>query len=237
MKRILIVFMALILCVGAMTSCSTPSSESEAPTLQPETEEPAAVPATEEPTAEPDIDEPTAVPATEEPTAEPVTAEPTAMPAMEVSSSAIADGVLSDEYGMRGSQLSNGIPTLSPPLTVSYIPEGTVALAVTVIDPDGGDWVHWLCCFEIDGENTVELPKDASITEAATLTQGRNDFGTIGYGGPTPPSGVHRYVFTVYALSEIPKLEEGFDLNALTTQLAISGTVLSEATVTGTYAH
>ncbi|MCK5579522.1 MAG: YbhB/YbcL family Raf kinase inhibitor-like protein [Planctomycetes bacterium] len=30
--------------------------------------------------------------------------------------------------------------------------------------------------------------------------QGTNDFRKIGYGGPAPPSGTHRYYFKLYAL-------------------------------------
>ena len=179
----------------------------------------------------------TPAPAPEATPTQPAVTEPTAALAMEVVSAAITEGVLSDEYGMRGSQQSGGIPTLSPPLTVSNIPEGTVALAVTVIDPDGGDWVHWLCCFAPEEGETAELPENASIAKAEILKQGKNDFGTVGYGGPTPPSGVHSYVFTVYALADVPGLEEGFDLEALTYQLTMPGMVLAEATVTGTYAH
>jgi Raf kinase inhibitor-like YbhB/YbcL family protein len=39
--------------------------------------------------------------------------------------------------------------------------------------------------------------------------QGRNSFGKIGYGGPCPPFGTHRYVFHLYALDRLLDLPQG----------------------------
>jgi Raf kinase inhibitor-like YbhB/YbcL family protein len=39
--------------------------------------------------------------------------------------------------------------------------------------------------------------------------QGVNDFGSIGYRGPAPPSGTHRYFFKLYALSAVLDLGPG----------------------------
>ena len=38
--------------------------------------------------------------------------------------------------------------------------------------------------------------------------QGLNDFGKIAYGGPCPPSGMHRYYFNVYAVDDVVILEK-----------------------------
>lgn len=155
---------------------------------------------------------------------------------MTVTSTAIQNGALGLPYGAKGKQFVNRkIPSLSPPLTISNIPEGTVALAITMIDPDGGDWIHWLATnIPVDG-TTCEIPENASIDWPKEIIQGINDFKTVGYGGPTPPSGVHRYVFTVYALSETLGLKAGFKLPQM--QKLLEGRVLAEATVTGTYAR
>jgi len=64
-------------------------------------------------------------------------------------------------------------------------------------------------------------------------SQGRTDFDETAYGGPSPPSGEHTYVFTAYALAESPDLfdpptKEDF-------QRSISGSVLAEAELRGTY--
>ncbi len=160
---------------------------------------------------------------------------PAPLPSMTVTSAAIVDGALGLPYGAKGIQfVKRNIPSLSFPLTISNIPEGTATLAITMIDPDGGDWVHWLVA-NIPVEGTLcQIPENASMDWPEDILQGKNDFGTIGYGGPTPPSGVHNYVITVYALSETLDLKAGFKLSQMEKLLADK--VLAEATVTGTYA-
>jgi Raf kinase inhibitor-like YbhB/YbcL family protein len=78
----------------------------------------------------------------------------------------------------------------SPPLVFSQVPQGTRSLALTMVDPDGGNWLHWKV-WNLGGSVTALAP-NASASQA--LEQGRNDFGTQGYGGPCPPTPNHRYV-------------------------------------------
>jgi hypothetical protein len=84
----------------------------------------------------------------------------------------------------------------SPPLAWDEVPEGTQAFALTVQDPDARDFLHWLLS-NIPGD-LRELPEGQGD---AIGTPGSTSFGTAGWGGPCPPSGTHRYVFTLYALS------------------------------------
>lgn len=147
-----------------------------------------------------------------------------------VTSAGIAGGVMDDAFGMRGTQVDGFIPTRSLPLALENAPEGTACLALSMIDPDGGDWVHWLAVNIPVGD----IAENASVDLAGTFVQGKNDFGSVGYGGPTPPSGVHTYVITVYALSAPVALDEGFSLDAFTQ--AIEGNVLASVELTGTYA-
>lgn len=116
----------------------------------------------------------------------------------------------------------------SPPLTWDGAPEGTAAFALIVEDPDAGGFIHWVL-IDIPGD-TADLPDG----EADSIgTPGRNDFGRAGWGGPCPPSGEHRYRFTLYALSEELSLPGTTD--AASVRAALEGRVLAEAQLTGVY--
>jgi len=92
---------------------------------------------------------------------------------------------------------------ISPYLAWNEAPEETKSFALIVDDPDVpmGTWVHWLVC-DIP-PNTQEIPQNGVPLEARQV---KNDFGKQEYGGPCPPSGVHRYFFKLYALNK-EKLE------------------------------
>lgn len=109
----------------------------------------------------------------------------------------------------------------SPPLVFSQVPQGTRSLALTMVDPDGGNWLHWKV-WNLGGSVTALAP-NASASQA--LEQGRSDFGAQGYGGPCPPTPNHRYVFTLYALNKTFSTEP----NAAQLQAA----ALATATLTG----
>jgi Raf kinase inhibitor-like YbhB/YbcL family protein len=92
---------------------------------------------------------------------------------------------------------------VSPPLRWSDVPEDAQGFVLIVDDPDapGETFVHWLL-YDVPGQARA-LPKgvDARDTVPGAGTQGMNDFGRVGYGGPCPPRGrPHLYVFTLYAL-------------------------------------
>ncbi len=87
---------------------------------------------------------------------------------------------------------------ISPQLIFENVPEGTKSLALSVVDPDapGGGFIHWLVYNIPVGIKEIHQggPPPSGSTEVI------NDFGKREYGGPCPPSGTHRYFFTVYAL-------------------------------------
>ncbi len=118
---------------------------------------------------------------------------------------------------------------VSPPLSWTSVPEGTKSLALICDDPDAptrGTWIHWVI-FNIPAD-TRELPE--SIPPQRTLAigakQGINDFRKIGYGGPCPPSGTHRYYFYLYALDTEINLEGGATKEQL--MRAMEGHILAE---------
>jgi len=86
---------------------------------------------------------------------------------------------------------------ISPQLSWENAPAETKSFALSVADPDApvGTWIHWL---------VYDIPKDARSIDRGSLPKGakqvENDWGRREYGGPCPPSGTHRYIFTIYAL-------------------------------------
>jgi hypothetical protein len=117
---------------------------------------------------------------------------------------------------------------VSPPLAWSEVPDGAAAFVLVVDDPDAGGFVHWLLT-DIPGDSR-ELPEGAGD---AIGMPGHNDFGLTGWGGPCPPSGEHRYVFALYALSEPIQIEA--DASAQTVREAIAHRLIGEARLTGVY--
>ncbi len=124
---------------------------------------------------------------------------------------------------------------ISPPIKWSSIPEGTKTFAIICDDPDApmGTWVHWVI-YNLPADIN-ELSENIPLSEILTngTKQGRNDFGKIGYGGPCPPGGTHRYYFKVYALSKKLMVESGITKSELLK--AMEGHILSEGKLMGRY--
>lgn len=120
----------------------------------------------------------------------------------------------------------------SPPLQFSEVPAEAKSLALICDDPDapGKTWVHWTA-WNID-------PKTTEIGEGKVpqgATQGLTDFGEVGYGGPCPPSGTHRYFFKLYALDttlDIPYEARKEDL-----EKTMEGHIIEQAELVGTYSR
>lgn len=119
---------------------------------------------------------------------------------------------------------------ISPELTVANPPAGTACFALIVDDPDApmGTWVHWVA-WNIPA-STTKIPEGR--LPAGSL-EGRNSWGRTGYGGPSPPSGTHRYHFKLYALDRPLELARTADKQTLID--AMEGRVLARAQLTGTY--
>lgn len=119
---------------------------------------------------------------------------------------------------------------VNPPLNILDVPQAAKSLVLIVDDPDAprGDWVHWTV-WNIDPK-TVSLGEN-SVPSGAR--EGQTDFGKPGYGGPCPPSGVHRYYFKLYALDS----ELSLDNRAAKSDLerAMTGRIVGQSTLIGLY--
>lgn len=134
---------------------------------------------------------------------------------------------------------------LSPPLSWSGLPGDATSLALICDDPDAPTpepWVHWVI-YDIPAD-TSELPEgvapDPTLDQPAGARQGENSWDegqTIGYRGPMPPPGhgTHHYHFRLYALDTKLDLAAGATKQALLD--AMSGHILGEAVLTGTYSR
>jgi hypothetical protein len=119
---------------------------------------------------------------------------------------------------------------INPPLEISHVPAEAKSLALIVDDPDApvGMWVHWVV-WNID-PTTLEIAED---NVPRTASQGKNDWKRNTYGGPCPPSGVHRYFFKLYALDTRLNLGTGAAKTDL--EKAMHGHILAKAELIGLY--
>ena len=148
---------------------------------------------------------------------------------IEIISSAFEDGgLIPAKYTCDGADVS-------PPLRWDAVPEGTKSIALICDDPDApmGTWVHWVL-FNLPAD-TGELAEDVSPDKTLSngAWQGTSDFGRIGYGGPCPPSGTHRYFFKIYALDTKLDLPAGARKNDLVK--AMQGHILGQGQLIGKY--
>lgn len=125
---------------------------------------------------------------------------------------------------------------VSPPLEWANVPKETKALALICDDPDApmGTFVHWVLYDLPVGSTTnlsENLPADEMLANGAK--QGKNNFGKLGYRGPCPPGGTHRYYFKLYALDAETGLAPGAGKSELLE--AMEGHVLAEGQLMGTY--
>jgi hypothetical protein len=128
---------------------------------------------------------------------------------------------------------------ISPALAWSGLPNGTKSVALIVDDPDAPDpaapkrvWVHWVL-YNIPPDTTGLAEAMERRKLPAGAREGRNDWDRLGYGGPCPPIGRHRYFHKLYALDVVlPDLGEPTKAVLLE---AMKGHVLEQAELVGTY--
>ncbi|MDX3775528.1 YbhB/YbcL family Raf kinase inhibitor-like protein [Chromatiaceae bacterium AAb-1] len=170
-------------------------------------------------------------------------------------STLLSGSVLADSFTLTSTDISHGElmtkaqefqgfgcsgGNLSPQLSWSNAPEGTAAFAILAYDPDapsGSGWWHW---------QIINIP--ANVTNLATgagdagknlAPEGSihisNDYGVKGFGGACPPEGhgVHRYQFTVHALSK--KLELPDNASGALTGYMVNAHSLASSTIEALY--
>jgi len=118
---------------------------------------------------------------------------------------------------------------MSPALQISDVPSGAKGLVLIVDDPDApsGLFTHWTV-WNIS-------PQTSTVAEGSTPkgVQGTSDFGKSGYGGPCPPSGMHRYYFKIFALDRDLDLPFGAKRGQL--DAAMKGHVIAQGELMGRY--
>jgi Raf kinase inhibitor-like YbhB/YbcL family protein len=124
---------------------------------------------------------------------------------------------------------------ISPPLQWTDPPKDTLSFALIADDPDApvGTWVHWvLYNLPADTRSVPEaFPSDAELPDGTK--SGENSWQRLGYGGPCPPSGTHRYFFTLFALDTILEMTSGATKDQLLQ--AMEEHILAEIDLMGTY--
>ena len=118
---------------------------------------------------------------------------------------------------------------LSPPLSIKGVGSDAKSLVLIMDDPDApvGTWDHWIV-FNISPQIT-EI-KEGSGPEGVF---GINSWGKIGYGGPCPPNGEHKYFFKLYELDTVLDLLEGSSKKEI--ENAMNGHILSNTELVGLY--
>ena len=150
---------------------------------------------------------------------------------LELTSDAFSNGQsIPAKYSCVGRNISPGLAWTEPPA-------GTQSFALIMDDPDApmGTWVHWLL-FNLRAERRA-LPEDLPITGKTiapnAIFVGTNSSGKIGYDGPCPPGGTHRYYFKLYALDTTISLLPGATRETLLREM--EGHILAQAELMGTF--
>jgi Raf kinase inhibitor-like YbhB/YbcL family protein len=129
---------------------------------------------------------------------------------------------------------------ISPALTWTDPPKGAKGFALIVDDPDAPDprapkrtWVHWVL-YDLPPETRALREGTTRSSLPIGAVEGMNDWHELGWQGPCPPVGTHRYFFKLYALdTSLEDLGGGASKSDL--ENAMMGHILATATLMGTY--
>lgn len=132
---------------------------------------------------------------------------------MRIASTAFGEGSsLPSEYSAKGGNTK-------PKIRIEDVPPAAKSLALIFYDLDkgGGAWTHWIIW---------NIPVDSNEIKGQ---EGTTSSGNKGYNGPDPAldSGVHRYVFHLFALNRELSLQTSAGRSEL--ESAMSGHILEES--------
>ncbi len=147
-------------------------------------------------------------------------------PGFSISSTAFADnGMIPVTYTCEGDGKS-------PPLAFSNIPKNAQTIALYIFDQDApkNGFVHWV---------VYDISPETGIVEEGKIpagsVEGLNGTQKVGYQPLCPPTGIHRYLFTAYALSDTYHFVKVPDIDKL--KSVMKGDVIAKAQLTGKYGH
>jgi Raf kinase inhibitor-like YbhB/YbcL family protein len=150
---------------------------------------------------------------------------------IKLKSSAFSEGnIIPKKYTCNGEDIS-------PPLLWEGVPVEAKSLALICDDPDAplGIWVHWVVYNLPSSITGLSENQPKTIVLPNGGNQGENDFRKIGYNGPCPPGGIHRYFFKLFALDTILHLESSVTKKKL--MEAMTGNILAEGKLMGRYSR
>jgi hypothetical protein len=126
---------------------------------------------------------------------------------------------------------------VSPELRFEDVPAEAGALALILDDPDAptGTFDHWVL-YDLPAD-AGGLPRNVDNGERPGPggTHGLNSWQRLGYGGPCPPGGTHRYFFRLYALNAPLELDPGASKQEVLA--AMEGRTVAQAELMGTYSR
>lgn len=142
-----------------------------------------------------------------------------------ISPAFVESGKIPEKYTCDGKNIS-------PPLTISEVPEGTKSLVLIMDDPDavlpaGRVWDHWILW------NISPFTREIKESQPPRGIKGRGTSNNLDYKGPCPPDRVHRYFFKLYALNQGLQLPEGSSKAEV--EAAMKGHIIAKSELMGRY--
>ena len=120
---------------------------------------------------------------------------------------------------------------MSPPLTFELIPPDAVELAVVVTNADDNNAIHWI----VTGIDPATPGFDEGSIPQEAEEQSSHFEGSAWVGPNTPAETNHRYLFTLYALTESLEFSSDFDTNSTLSLIQQRAIPAGTATIMGSH--